>query len=150
MKSKLRTINYLLLFSLLLSPLFSKAQTDIHGTWWTPKKGGQIKMYLAKDGKTYGKMAWLKEPNEENGTPKVDNKNPNPDLRKEPLLGLLIFKHFTYDGNNKWVDGEVYDAQTGKTYSCQMTLIEPNKLEVRGYIGIPMFGRAEIFTRVVE
>lgn len=150
MKLKSSTINYLLLFNFLLITSFSNAQTEIHNTWWTPEKDGKIKMFLAKDGKTYGKISWLKNPNKSDGSPQVDAKNPNPKLRNEPIVGLILFKHFTYEGNNKWINGEVYDAKSGKTYSCQMTLISKNKLEVRGYMGLPMLGRTETFTRVEE
>lgn len=150
MKLKSRTINCLLLFSLFSIATLCSAQTEIHGMWWTPDKDGKIKMYLAKDGKTYGKIAWLSETHDGENVPKVDKQNPNPELRDRPIVGLLIFKHFTYEGDNKWVDGEVYDAKSGKTYSCQMTLISKNELEVRGYIGLPMLGRTETFTRVQE
>ncbi len=150
MKSKLRITNYLLLFSIVLVPFLSYGQTELHDIWWTPNKDGKIKMYLAKDGKTYGKIIWLSESHDEENIPKVDKQNPNPELRDKPLIGLILFKHFDYGGDNKWVDGEVYDPQSGKTYSCQMTLVSQNQLEVRGYLGLPMFGRTETFTRVEE
>ena len=42
-------------------------------------------------------------------------------------------------------DGTIYDPKSGKTYSCKMT-IDGNKLKIRGYIGISLFGRTEVWT----
>ncbi|MEO6849303.1 MAG: DUF2147 domain-containing protein, partial [Mucilaginibacter sp.] len=68
-------------------------------------------------------------------------------LRTRPELGLELLKDFTFDGDDVYDDGTIYDPKNGKTYSCKMTL-EGNQLKIRGYIGISLFGRSEIWTRV--
>ena len=149
MKSKLKIISFLLLCSFYAGNSF--AQKQVNGVWWTPEKNAKIKMYTAQNGKTYGKIVWLEEPiDPETGKEKTDDENPDPELRDRTIMGMVLFKAFEYDGDNKWINGEVYDAESGKTYSCQMTLKSENKLEVRGYIGITLFGRTETFERVVE
>lgn len=117
------------------------------GTWMTSSGKGHVEIYK-QGGKYYGKIAWLKEPNNEQGTPKVDKNNPDAKLRNQPILGLVNLRDFTYAGDNEWEDGKVYDPEKGKDYSCQMTLIDPNTLEVRGYIGISLIGRTDTWTRV--
>jgi uncharacterized protein (DUF2147 family) len=42
----------------------------------------------------------------------------------------------------------VYDPKSGKTYSCLMDLQGPDTIKVRGFVGIAVFGRDYIWTRV--
>ena len=132
-----------------LSPLFVKAQKAdaILGKWINPSGEGQIQVY--KKGNLYfGKLAWLKLPNDEaTGQPKTDKNNPEKSLQSKPTLGLEILKNFTFDGEAVYEDGSIYDPKNGKTYKCKMTL-DGNKLKIRGYIGISLLGRSETWTRV--
>jgi uncharacterized protein (DUF2147 family) len=47
-----------------------------------------------------------------------------------------------------WENGEIYDPKSGKTYSCVMKLESADKLSIRGYMGISLIGRSEVWTRV--
>ena len=118
----------------------------ILGSWANPNGQDHILIYKHGD-KFFGKLDWIKVPNDENGKPKTDKNNPDPALRSRPDLGLELLKDFTFDGDNVYSGGTVYDPKNGKTYSCKMTL-EGNTLKIRGYIGISLFGRSEIWTRV--
>ena len=117
------------------------------GTWVTGSGKGHVEIYKQGD-KYFGKLVWLKEPSTEQGTPKVDKNNPDAKLRSQPILGLVNLRDFTYEGDNEWEDGKVYDPEKGKDYSCQMTLTDPNTLEVRGYIGISLIGRTDTWKRI--
>lgn len=81
------------------------------------------------------------------GQDRYDIHNPNPQLRDRSLLGVKVLGDFKYGGNNKWKDGWVYDPNNGKTYSCKMKLIDDDTLEIRGYIGISLFGRTEVWKK---
>ena len=138
-----------LLFLMLIafsSAAFGQKADDILGSWANPKGEDHILIYK-KGNKFYGKLDWIKHPNDEQGKPKTDKNNPDPALRSQPDLGLELLKDFVYDGDNVYTDGTVYDPKNGKTYSCKMTL-DGNNLKIRGYIGISLFGRSEIWTRV--
>lgn len=119
---------------------------DVVGTWLTQEGKSHIKIEN-RSGKYFGKIVWLREPNEEDGTPKVDDENPDEKLRTQPILGLEILKGFEFDGKDEWEDGKIYDPTDGKTYSCQME-IKDGKLEVTGYIGFSWIGRTVEWTRV--
>lgn len=41
----------------------------------------------------------------------------------------------------------MYDPNNCKTYKCKMELPEPDMLTIRGYLGVPVFGRTELWTR---
>lgn len=124
---------------------FSQAAGAISGQWLNPEKDGKVEIYEAS-GKYYGKLVWMKEPYEADGkTPRKDTKNKDAKLRERPVMNMVILTNFKFE-NGKWVDGEVYDPKSGKTYSSIMTL-KGDKLELRGYIGTPLLGRTAIFTR---
>lgn len=74
------------------------------------------------------------------------NENEDSNLRKRPIVGLILFKDFVYE-DEKWVDGRIYDPNNGKTYQCKISF-EEEKLQIRGYIGISMFGRTKVWERV--
>ncbi|HEY0110845.1 MAG TPA: DUF2147 domain-containing protein, partial [Fibrella sp.] len=80
--------------------------------------------------------------------PKLDSKNPEANLKSRPLLNLNIMTGFSYDGSNVWDDGKIYNPEDGKTYSCKMTLKNPNTLDVRGYVGISLIGKTQTWTRL--
>ncbi len=139
-----------LLFGLLLvSQTKVFAQKDkIEGVYSNEEKDGKVQIYLAKNGKYYGKIVWLKEPNR-NGKPKMDDNNPDESKRTNPTLGLLVLKGFvkSTDNENLYIDGTIYDPKNGKTYSCKITYKDANTLDIRGFIGISLIGRSTTWTR---
>jgi len=142
-------LKHLLVFLLFSFSLNINAQNadDILGVWWDEEKEGQIEIYK-KNGKYYGKIVWLEEPYE-NGKPIVDSENPNAELRDQPILGLVILSDLEFDGE-EWDDGNVYDPNTGDTYSCYLALESKNRLKLRGYLGFSLVGRSSYWTRVEQ
>src|SRR5688572_8653563 len=136
---------YCLLFSGLIAGTAANAQSDkIEGTWFNDVKDAKIQIYKSNDGKFYGKIIWLKEP-VKNGKPKLDDKNRNEKLKKQPIVGLVILKGFEKDGDT-YDDGTIYDPENGKTYDCKITY-KGKTLSIRGYVGISMFGRTTVWER---
>lgn len=131
--------------AILFVPLFLYAQADkIVGTWYTEKGTSTVEVYKASDGKYVGKINWLEEPNE-NGKPKVDEENDDPELAKRPIMGLSIVENFTYDSKKeRWDEGSIYDPDNGKTYDCYAWFDDGNfdVLYIKGYVaGIKALGR---------
>jgi uncharacterized protein (DUF2147 family) len=136
---------YCLLFSGLMAGTAANAQSDkIEGTWFNDIKDAKIQIYKSNDGKFYGKIIWLREP-VKNGKPKLDDKNRNEKLKKQPIVGLVILKGFEKDGDT-YDDGTIYDPENGKTYDCKITY-KGKTLSIRGYVGISMFGRTTVWER---
>ena len=139
------TVLSILIFSAL--QLFASGNPDaILGVWSNRSNKGHIEIYKQND-RYYGKLIWLKEPNDEKGNPKTDHRNPNKSLRSRPVIGLVILHDFRYD-DNEWKGGRIYNPNDGKEYKCYMKLKNNKTLTVRGYIGISLFGKTETFTRV--
>ncbi|OWP63711.1 SIGNAL peptide protein [Hymenobacter amundsenii] len=119
------------------------------GVWKNGEGTGMIQIYKSGD-KYFGRLVWLKVANNPDGTPRTDINNPNESARKKPLRGLVNMRDFKYVGDNKWEDGQIYDPKNGSDYSCEITLTDPNTLEVRGFIGVSLFGRTDVWKRQVK
>jgi uncharacterized protein (DUF2147 family) len=123
------------------------------GVWNNEEHDAKIEIF--KCGEKYcGKIVSVKEPNYpagskegEPGTPRLDGKNPEITKKSMPIIGLQIVSDFILDGENAWKGGTVYDPKNGKTYRGKITLVSPNKLNLRGFVGIPLFGRTTTWTR---
>jgi uncharacterized protein (DUF2147 family) len=125
----------------------TNAGDAILGVWETGN--GKARVKITKSGNYYyGRIVWLREPNNEEGKPKVDKNNPNENERQTPLLGLRLLKSFEYKGDNLWEDGTIYDPESGSTYNCKISLQDENTMNIRGYIGISAFGRTDVWKRV--
>ncbi len=142
----LKKISLLLLISVFTMSAYAQKKDDVVGKWLNSSGEGQVEIFK-KGEKYYGKLVWLKEPNDEKGKPKTDANNPSESLKSKQLLGLEILKNFSFDGE-KWADGTIYDPKSGKTYSCKMTLKGANQLSIRGYIGVSLLGRTDVWKRV--
>jgi Delta7-sterol 5-desaturase len=135
-------------FILLVSVIGVRGQVkadDVTGIWQTHgEKPAKIQIYKNGD-RYYGKIIFLQFPLD-NDKPLLDKNNPDAGKQTRPILGLVILAGFRFD-TDEWNDGDIYDPEKGKTYSCTMTLKDENTLKVRGYIGISLIGRTEVWTR---
>ena len=139
----------LFLLALLSLPMGAFAQMGILGTWLDAEKRGQVEIYRSENGKYYGKIVWLKTPNDpKTGKPQLDDKNPDPALRNRPVMGLVVLRSFHEQSPTVLTDGYIYNPKDNKTYACILTLKDPATLYVRGYIGISLIGKTETWTRV--
>lgn len=77
-----------------------------------------------------GKIVWLRNPTEADGTPAVDKNNPDSKLRSRHLIGLNMLSGLKKNGS-EYSGGNIYDPANGKTYYCTMK-VEGNTLKVRG------------------
>ena len=126
------------------------AQSDrINGYWMTEDDESQIEIFTDERGEVHGKIIWLDEPYEDDGSPILDGENPEPELRSQPILGLEIIEGFTYDASDEeWSGGSIYDPESGRTYTAYMRLEDRNTLRLRGYVmGMRFLGRTTHWTR---
>jgi len=119
----------------------------IIGIWLSGDDDGWVDITRHADGIS-GIIAG--SPNNDPERSKIDDKNPDPALRDRELLGLELFAGFHFDGDDRWIEGTIYDPNSGKTYRCIITIVDDDTLKVRGYIGVPILGRTEIWTRKKE
>ena len=82
------------------------------------------------------------------------NEDPNPKCdrceganKNAPVIGLVILSGLTREGE-EYIGGQVLDPDNGKAYRSKVRLTDNGKkLDVRGYIGVPMLGRSQTWLR---
>ena len=81
---------------------------------------------------------------------RVDSENPDPTLVDRKLLGLKLVEKLTYEGDNVWGGGKIYDPNSGHTYDARIQLTSSNTAVVRGYWKFRWIGRSMVFNRRLE
>lgn len=72
-----------------------------------------------------------------------------PPRKNEKILGMTILWGMVPTGQNQWGNGQVLDPKIGQVYRCKMTLSADGRtLNVRGYVGVSLFGRTQTWVRV--
>jgi uncharacterized protein (DUF2147 family) len=119
------------------------------GRWYA--EGGAAQVDLSDCGPALcGRVVWLRSPFDEHGCELRDRYNPDPSLRNRPVIGLDIAGGLARASaaDAVWTGGTIYDPGSGKTYRASLKMVGENRLELRGYVGIPLFGRTTSWFRV--
>ena len=132
----------------MLAPLAAAFAQDVVGKWKLEDGTAIVEVY--QQGDVYnGKIVWLQTPTEADGSPAVDDLNPDPKLRTRQVLGLNMLSNLK-KGNGEYSGGSIYDPGNGKTYNCSMK-VEGDVLKVRGSLDKRgLIGRTMDWFRVKE
>jgi len=120
----------------------------ISGRWYTEGHEGGIELYPCGD-EICGRFYWLKD-KMENGDISRDKNNPDPNLHRRPLCHMQFMGGFTPDQQSHYTDGWIYNPRDGGTYSAEMTLIDRDTLDLRGYLFFPFLGESQTWTRATS
>lgn len=139
--------NYFFTFLFVAVAGIFSVNAQVTGKWKTiDDKTGDAKSIVEiyeQNGKIYGKVVEILNPARKNSKcDKCDGAD-----KGKPIEGLIIIKGLKKDGE-KYTDGDILDPQKGKLYSCTIKLDGKDKLDVRGYMGISMLGRTQVWHRV--
>jgi uncharacterized protein (DUF2147 family) len=130
------------LFLLLFAIGTIKAQNAdrLVGNWLSEPKDAKINIYKTEKGTYEGKLWWGVRMYEKDGKTSRIAKN------GKAFKDMIILKDFVFE-DGVWTNGTIYDPEEDKTYKCTMKL-KDNKLEIRGYVGISLFGRTVIWEKI--
>jgi uncharacterized protein (DUF2147 family) len=133
----------------LLSPVLAFAQSTPVGLWKTIDDDGKTEKSLVRiseqGGTLVGSIDKLLDPKAE---PNAKCDKCADDRKDKPVVGLQIIRGVKADGDGVWAGGEILDPNNGKTYKTRLKPVDGGKrLEVRGYIGAPLFGRTQTWVR---
>jgi uncharacterized protein (DUF2147 family) len=139
---------FITVFMLISIRGYAGGERSLIGVWANEENSALIEIF-EKDQKFYGKIVWLREPlNPETLKPKTDLKNPDRSLQDRKIIGLIILKDLIFDNENAWTKGTVYDPNNGSTYNAEVTISSDGlTLSIKGYRGLSIFGRTEIWRR---
>lgn len=122
------------------------AKDPAEGLWLTAN-GKAIVQFQPCGAKVCGKMVWVANPVDESGATKLDLNNPDDDKRARPICGLALLGDLEQARTGVWEDGWIYNPRDGQTYSATIKALAADKLEVRGYLGLSILGKSQIWTR---
>ncbi len=134
--------------SLIMTTNISVASNTIEGVWITADNDSLIE-FQVQDDKLVGLIAGSISDPEHNEFAGYDENNPDPGLRDRSLHRLAIFTGLRASGSKKW-KCQVYDPSSGKTYRCTLTVVDNDTLKVRGYVGLSILGRTQVWTRLAN
>ena len=120
--------------------------TEPAGIWLT--QAGDAKIQVAHCGSAIcGTIIWLKAPiDPATGKPQIDDKNPDPAKARRPIIGINLFLGMKPAGP-KW-SGRIYNADNGKTYASNISLVGAKTLKVEGCV--LMFCGSETWTKLSD
>ncbi len=125
---------------------------DIRGVWVDHRDSDKHKVGVLIedcDGTVCGRIYWLKKPLS-GGAPKRDQHNPDAALRDRPLCGLRILTGFQRKKEASWGSGHIYNPNDGRTFHSTINLQDDGSLRIRGYVGLPLFGKTVEWVRPQE
>jgi uncharacterized protein (DUF2147 family) len=118
----------------------------IFGKWESKnEKTGEVDSIIEvyeNNGKAYAKIIEIKDEERQSVVCDLcegDNKD-------QPILGMNILTGLEKD-DDEWSGGNILDPRNGKVYKCYIKLVKPNKIKLRGYIGISLFGKTAYWYR---
>lgn len=140
-----------------VAPAAPALAQSVMGTWLTASGKAQVRIEPCADpasGPLCGFVVGLISPRGPDGVvvaPEVatDFRNDNPALRGRKVLGMPLIWGFKKTAEpNTYEGGQIYNGENGKIYSANISLQPDGTLRLRGYVGSPMFGETQIWTRV--
>jgi uncharacterized protein (DUF2147 family) len=135
-------LGYVLLVSSITA---AAAEPDVTGLWLT--ENGKAGVELFRCGRELcGRIAWLADPTDPDGSPKRDSGNPDPALRSRPLCGMTVITGLEPAAPGAWRDGQFYYPKHGRDYGLGLRR-DGERLELRAYAGLEMLGRTEHWSR---
>jgi uncharacterized protein (DUF2147 family) len=123
------------------APAANAATDALLGRWLTEPRDGIIEITRGADGTYQGQIIGGNAPH------RLDEHNPDPGRRQQLLLGQVILKDMHPDGEGGLTGGTIYDPDSGRTYRCHIQPLAADRLKVRGFIGISLLGRTQVWTR---
>jgi uncharacterized protein (DUF2147 family) len=122
-------------------------QNTVIGKWKTMDddtgKPKSIVEIYESGGKIYGKVVEILDKEHKNS---VCNKCSGADKNK-PILGMVVVRGLSKKGDD-YRNGQILDPQNGKLYKSIIALDGNDKLKVRGYIGVSLLGRTQVWYRI--
>ena len=152
MKSTLKTMAVLFILPFLCTRAFAQNANGIVGIYYVidddTKEESKIKIF--KQGENYiGQVIWLQQPLDKNGKPKIDSKNPDPNMRHITCDKIIIIKDLQYnDKKNRWENGKIYNPLSGKYYDVMAEFNDPKTLKITGYLGIKALSRSILWEKI--
>ena len=137
----MRNVPAAVILSLFATGIFAQAGgSGLRGEWREP--GGSVIRVEPCGDKLCATLVKITD----QAPPRTDVHNPDARARIRPLCLLVIGRNFNAENDSHADGGTLYDPKSGRTYHGEMKA-EGDRLVLRGYVGLKLFGRSETWTR---
>jgi uncharacterized protein (DUF2147 family) len=120
---------------------------ELDGFWMDSH--GEVVLQVSSCGDAMcAKVVWLRLPYGPDRLPLKDFRNPEASLQNRQVCGLRVIEGFTKQPDGTWGGGDVYVPDLGMSFKGYATVLNPQEIEVRGYVFLPLFGSTEVWKRV--
>ncbi|WP_082489255.1 DUF2147 domain-containing protein [Dyadobacter sp. Leaf189] len=121
----------IILSSTVFMSMNPRAKHITEGSWYPGRTTSKVT--IAPCGNKFcGTITWIKDPSK---------------AIKNGEVGAVIFKDFTVTDQHTLEGGKIYDPRNDKWYSGRLKVGSDGRLEVRGWVGMPTFGKSMHWTR---
>lgn len=118
----------------------------VFGLWLSDKGNAIVELRPCGD-EACGRIVWLEKPRDVDGDLRRDIRNQREALQSRLICGLTMVVGFERAKPGVWEDGYIYNPEDGRTYTARMEMRDDGRLEVRGFVGLPILGKTRIWTR---
>lgn len=63
-----------------------------------------------------------------------------------PALGMALLSDLRPSGEGEW-QGRIYNRENARHYSARVSMAGPDQLVIRAYVGLPLFGKTQVWRR---
>ena len=137
-------------FAVIAAPFLARASepdpSGLLGNWMAQSEKIAIELYRCEE-YLCGKIIWVIKPYRNNGEFKRDKHNPDPALRQRGYCGIEVVRGLRGKNDQVWRHGTFYYPKKGTTFDLDIALKDDDRLELRAYLGIRLFGKSETWFR---
>lgn len=140
---------FLILFLFTTGIAAQNKQDAIVGKWMSAEENLLVEVYKSSN-EFKAKVLWFSD-NDDKSKPyytRFDTKNPDNSLRNQKILGMEVLHGLAYNlKEDRWEDGRIYDAKSGKTWDASAWITNDHFLKVRGFWHFEFFGESMKFKK---
>ncbi|HXF53448.1 MAG TPA: DUF2147 domain-containing protein [Hyphomicrobiaceae bacterium] len=130
-------------------PPVAPSPPTYEGVWYDDTGQGAVEIAPCGD-RLCGRIVWLRSPTDAAGRPLVDDLNPDPARRGQPICGLYVIGELKRQRDGSWDQGWIYDPKVGKAYDVELRLRAADTLQVTGYLGVKFLSETLIWKRAPD
>jgi uncharacterized protein (DUF2147 family) len=122
----------------------------IVGKWMSTENNVMVEVYKLNQN-FKAKVLWFNDTDDKSKPYNIrtDENNPDKSLRNRKILGLEVLQGLTYNSQeDRWENGRIYDAKSGKTWDASVWVTDDHLLKVRGFWHFEFLGKTMKFKKV--